>query len=213
MARNLRPTPSMVVACVALLVSLGGVGWAAVRLPAGSVGTKQLAADSVTSAKVKNGTLRRADFDPAQLPAGPAGPKGDKGEKGDTGERGATGPSDGYVDTNTGPVSFPAGTPTRVATLRLPDAGKYIVWSKVFLVRPNAGQPTDFSCALTGGGRSDIAVDSAPTGLFSTIADTLALDVDSATTVNLNCTGSGAGTANGATIAAVRVATLTSSTG
>jgi hypothetical protein len=32
----------MVVACMALLISLGGVSYAAIKLPANSVGTKQL---------------------------------------------------------------------------------------------------------------------------------------------------------------------------
>jgi hypothetical protein len=37
-----RPSPAMVVACMALLISLGGVSYAAIKLPANSVGTKQL---------------------------------------------------------------------------------------------------------------------------------------------------------------------------
>ena len=37
-----RPSPAMVVACTALLISLGGVGYSAIRLPANSVTTKCL---------------------------------------------------------------------------------------------------------------------------------------------------------------------------
>jgi hypothetical protein len=36
------PSPAMLVACVALVVALGGVGYAAAVLPAGSINTKQL---------------------------------------------------------------------------------------------------------------------------------------------------------------------------
>lgn len=71
----------MVVACLALLVALGGTSIAAVRLPRGSVGTLQLrtgavtnakvANNAVTSVKVRNRSLLRADFAPGQLPAGP----------------------------------------------------------------------------------------------------------------------------------------------
>jgi hypothetical protein len=94
-------------ATVALFVALGGSGYAAVRLAAGSVGSKQirngqvrgadLARNAVTSAKVKDGSLLAADFGAGQLPAGPAGAKGDTGPagaKGDTGATGTPGPAD-----------------------------------------------------------------------------------------------------------------------
>ncbi len=69
-----RLSPSMVVACLALLVALGGTSYAALRLPANSVGTAQLKNGAVTSVKVKAGSLLKRDFKPGQLPAGPAGP-------------------------------------------------------------------------------------------------------------------------------------------
>ena len=80
--RRLRtlPAPATVIASVALLLALGGTGVAAVTaLPRNSVGTAQLKANAVTSAKVRNGTLLRADFKPGQLPAGSAGPQGPPG--------------------------------------------------------------------------------------------------------------------------------------
>src|SRR5215213_10079735 len=48
-----RPSPSMVVALIALFVALGGVSYAAINLPANSVGTRQLKKDAITSAKIK----------------------------------------------------------------------------------------------------------------------------------------------------------------
>lgn len=92
-----RPSPAMVVAGAALLVALGGTSLAAVSaLPAGSVGTRQLkdhavtrsklAGDTVTAAKVANGSLLRVDFRPGQLPAGPAGPPGPQGAPGVVGD-------------------------------------------------------------------------------------------------------------------------------
>ncbi|HZO48776.1 MAG TPA: hypothetical protein VFB26_01400 [Gaiellaceae bacterium] len=107
-----RPSPAMIVACLALAVSLGGTGIAAVEaiVPKNSVGAAQLrnnavtsaklANNAVTSAKVRNGSLRRVDFAPGQLlagppgaqgPAGPAGPQGPKGDKGDKGDPGVIG--------------------------------------------------------------------------------------------------------------------------
>jgi len=55
------PSPSMIVACVALLVGLSGTGYAAFKLPR----------NSVTTAHVRDGTLLSRDFRAGQL--GPAG--------------------------------------------------------------------------------------------------------------------------------------------
>ena len=51
------PSPSMIVACIALFVALGGTSYAAVTLPANSVGTTQLKNSAVTGDKVKTATL------------------------------------------------------------------------------------------------------------------------------------------------------------
>jgi hypothetical protein len=92
-----RPSPAMVVACLALAVALGGTGYAAVSLPRNSVGTDQLRAGAVTSAKVQDFTLRRSDFRPGTLLRGarglpgPAGPTGAPGPAGPAGPAGAAG--------------------------------------------------------------------------------------------------------------------------
>ena len=52
-----RPSPAMVVACIALLVALGGTSYAIQALPNNSVGTKQLKNNAVTSKKIKNGAV------------------------------------------------------------------------------------------------------------------------------------------------------------
>jgi hypothetical protein len=88
---HLRPTPAMVVACAALFVSLGGVGYAAVALPANSVGTKQLKRNAVDSAKVKKHSLLKSDFKRGQLPRGPQGVQGIPGVPGAPGAKGDPG--------------------------------------------------------------------------------------------------------------------------
>jgi len=65
--KRLRPSPAMIVAIVALVLSLGGTSYAAIVLPAGSVGTKQLKKNAVVSSKVKNGSLTTADISQASL--------------------------------------------------------------------------------------------------------------------------------------------------
>lgn len=73
-----RITPSLVISILALIVALGGVSYAAIKIPKNSVGTKQLKRNAVTTAKlrnnsvnsnkVRNGTLRAGDFAAGVLP-------------------------------------------------------------------------------------------------------------------------------------------------
>ena len=95
-----RPSPAMIVACLALGVALGGTSYATVlnvpnnsvttakirngavttpKLKNGAVATSKLAASAVTSSQVRDGSLVSADFQPGQLPAGPQGPPGISG--------------------------------------------------------------------------------------------------------------------------------------
>jgi hypothetical protein len=77
-----RPSPALVVACVALAVALSGTSYAAFVLPANSVGSKQLrksavtnkklAKGAVTGAKVKDDSLRGADIRESRLGKVPA---------------------------------------------------------------------------------------------------------------------------------------------
>ena len=63
-----RPSPALVIACLALLASLSGTSYANVlKIPFNSVGTSQLRANAVVSSKVKNGSLLAIDFKDGQL--------------------------------------------------------------------------------------------------------------------------------------------------
>jgi hypothetical protein len=76
------PSPALVVASVALIVALGGTSYAALKLPKNSVGAKQIKSNAVTSAKIKNGTLKTTDFKANDAPEGPQGPQGPAGPSG-----------------------------------------------------------------------------------------------------------------------------------
>lgn len=82
-----RPSPAMVVACVALSVSLAGTSYATVTqvIPRNAVGPVQLKNNSVTSEKVRDFSLRLWDFKRGQLPRGPVGRAGPAGPPGPAG--------------------------------------------------------------------------------------------------------------------------------
>ncbi len=63
-----RITPSLVISIIALVVALGGVSYAAIRIPKNSVGARQLKKNAVNTVKVKDRSLLRRDFRPGQLP-------------------------------------------------------------------------------------------------------------------------------------------------
>jgi hypothetical protein len=110
-ARRMLPRPSTVLALVALAVALGGTGYAATLLPAGSVGTAQLKNGAVISSKVKNGSLRAADFAPGELPAGAQGPQGPAGSAGPQGPAGPAGPQGPKGDSGASGSQGPQGPP------------------------------------------------------------------------------------------------------
>jgi hypothetical protein len=58
----------MVIALLALILSIGGTSWAAFKLPRGSVTTASIRNGAITSSKVKDGSLRTRDFAPGALP-------------------------------------------------------------------------------------------------------------------------------------------------
>jgi Collagen triple helix repeat (20 copies) len=91
-----------VTSLMALFVALGGGAYAATVLEPDTVGPKHLKRGAVTSAKVRNETLRMADMRPGVKAAlkgapgatglpGPTGPKGDPGAQGPQGIQGQQG--------------------------------------------------------------------------------------------------------------------------
>ena len=100
------PSPAIVIASLALLLSLTGTAVASVlitgaQIKNNTVGTLDLKNNDVRSADVRNngltsldvmnGTLKAIDFAPGQLPAGPAGPAGQQGPAGPQGAPGLAG--------------------------------------------------------------------------------------------------------------------------
>jgi hypothetical protein len=160
--RRARPSPSMVVAFIALLVAMGGTGYAAAVLAPNSVGTQQLkkgavkgrdiGKNAVTSRKVKNRSLLAVDFKAGQLPAGAQGAQGQQGPQGPPGQRG---PSDAFQTAAAGPVALGAAS-TELLTFDLPSAGSYVLSSKVYINNDGAGDAF-VNCTTAVGTSSDLA--------------------------------------------------------
>src|SRR3954451_4286537 len=95
-----RPSPAMLVALTALVVSLGGNSYAAVTLAKNSVTSKSikdgqvkrvdLARNAVGSDQVADSSLLARDIKAGQLPAGLQGPSGTQGPAGAVGPKGVT---------------------------------------------------------------------------------------------------------------------------
>ena len=103
----------MVVACLALAVSLSGAAYAvSTALPRNSVGPTQLKANAVNSGKVKNRSLRAVDFATGQIPTGPQGPAGAAGPQGPPGSSALQQISSAGPSNSTGSKSFQVDCPS-----------------------------------------------------------------------------------------------------
>jgi hypothetical protein len=189
-----------IVAVTALAVAVLGatpVGHAAAKLvlPAGSVGAKQLKADSVTGAKVKDGSLSSVDFKAGALPAGPQGPKGDPGPQGTPGATGDTGaqgiqgiqgvkgdpgPSHAWSKVASGAtITATSNFGTKVIQLVLPQ-GDYVFSAKLEVEAPGLNVPLEtVECMLAtdgGGGGYDYAEGTVASSAYGpTLVATLAM--------------------------------------
>lgn len=90
-----RVTYANVMSTLGVFIALGGTSYAAVKLPADSVGNKQLRDAAVTSQIIRDGAVTSADLAPGAVAAGPRGPKGSTGERGPQGASGLA-PAEGW---------------------------------------------------------------------------------------------------------------------
>lgn len=137
-----RPRHSTVVAYLALFVSLGGTGYAAIKLPANSVGSREIKPRSVQTSDLaantrltkKNIVFRQAVTDVVLDPNTQAvvdalagavkGEKGDPGAAGATGAQGPAGPANVTVRTAVGPD---VGQGSDTGTTARCEAGEKVV--------------------------------------------------------------------------------------
>jgi len=146
-----RPSPALVVACIALLVALGGTSIAAVtQVPKNSVGANQLKSNAVTTPKIKNAAVNASKIANNAVVAAKIASNAVTGPKiaanAVTGEKIADGsiaaadlasgvlpaPSAAFARFVNGPVPVPDAI-AEIANLSIPAAGAYVISSKVVL--------------------------------------------------------------------------------
>ena len=108
------PSPAMVVACIALAVALGGTSYAAIRLPANSVGTTQLKRGAVTAVKVRGNSLTGSQINEERLAKVPSARMADGATVAETAEaaREAARAPVTRLDYQSAVVALPAGVVT-----------------------------------------------------------------------------------------------------
>lgn len=102
--RRRRPSPALIIALLALFVSLSGTGYAAITITGsnvknGSLSSVDIKNNSITSADIKNGSLQFRDFRSGELPTagGGRGGNGSQGTQGAQGAPGAAGSALGFA--------------------------------------------------------------------------------------------------------------------
>jgi hypothetical protein len=146
--KRLVPSPSLVIAGVALLLVLGGTAYAATKLPR----------NSVTTVQVKNHSLLARDFKAGQLPRGPAGPPGPAGPAGAAGPSGAASIKwalvrpDGGIAAQSGGITLAAKPSAGTYILRIGSTvtGKAVIASAGYAGDSSGGRET--SAGPCGGG-------------------------------------------------------------
>jgi len=121
-------TYANVMSTIAVFLALGGTSYALAR---NSVGNRELKASSVTSGKIRNGTIAKKDI----APAARGGARGPRGPEGAAGAMGARGPSEAWVArTPSLALSGQANVPTVVGKLDNLPAGDYVLSSGAQIV-------------------------------------------------------------------------------
>lgn len=184
-----RPSPAMVIAMIALIATLGGVGYAAkkkkkkFKLKNGAVTTKKIKNNAVTEPKIADGAVATLKLAP--------------------GER-----SGGFFSKQDAATPLPAATDTTVATLSLPAGANYQVTAQTSL-SGDAATNNPVECSLKDDGATLTAA-SAFTNLAATYQDSVSLTwFADGGSVTLSCNPTIASQARNRVLAATRVNSVT----
>jgi hypothetical protein len=216
MPRFRPPSPALCVALLGLFVALGGTTWAAVALPARSVGTVQLKHAAVTGDKVKDHSLTGDDIRLATLGTVPAAGHATSADyatraaSADLATRATSADSAGaaYSTHFENGVGVPL-VPAVMATLHVP-AGSYVLTAKGQVDTVNTTSIVE--CDLVAGADKDVSfVQGSASHASQILVNSLVHAAPSAETVSLTCTGfMSSGSLSEVRLTAVRVGSVTS---
>ena len=156
-----RPSPALVVASLALFMSLGGAGYAATQLPSNSVGTSQLRNNAVSYKKIQPGAVGTVRANLKQLQARVSKTCGANTAisaiaQSGTPTCGSTLPAETGTTSNTASVPTTATTPTTVTSGTLPTGSSYLAFANPTITATGAGGAGNaarvrVTCTLTVG--------------------------------------------------------------
>jgi hypothetical protein len=160
---------------VALFLSLGGVGYASVFLPNGSVGNAQLRNDAVSYAKIAPGSVGIVRANTGQLQVRVSGACGTGTAIGSINSIGKVTcntalPAEFGTTNNTESLPTTATTPVTVATLSLPAGGTYLAFANpaVTVTGTGTNARVTVSCTLTVGSNTEVRTATVDTGTATT---------------------------------------------
>lgn len=181
-----RPSAALVISCVALFVALGGVGYAAIQLPANSVGNAQLKngsvgnwklkANSVGTKKIINGSVgaKQVNSSQVQLRIGTTCPTGALKAISPSGSVTCTPSLPNEVGTSAKAVTLGTSA-TSVATQSLAAGSSYLVLAYPHAVisgTAGAAQRVEVDCTLSVPPATNTATST------TTTTKSLAVDID-----------------------------------
>lgn len=149
-----RATYANVMSTVAVFLALGGGAYAITKLPAKSVGAKQIQKSAVVSSKVKDKSLLGKDFKPGELAQGKAGDQGLPGAQGPPGPTASS-----FSSHAPAAVSITSGSQSETQVMELTDGssggllkigfnGRILVNASIFLRNSDQNAPSNVSCRL-----------------------------------------------------------------
>jgi hypothetical protein len=156
-----RPSASMLVAMIAVVLACGGTATAAKKL----LGSADIKNNSLTTSDVKNGTLGTTDLSAAAKKslkgnagakgatgaagtAGAPGAKGDQGAQGIQGVQGPIGPSNVFVASDDSEFVDEAVSDSDILLTKTIPVGKYSFVAKLSLMDDSGGNAGDPKCSV-----------------------------------------------------------------
>jgi hypothetical protein len=211
-----RPSPALVVACVALFVALSGVSFAAVEatVPNNSVGSAQLKSNAVVAAKIASNAVVAAKIASNAVTSAKIASNAVNSAKVADGTLTAADFASGVVPAPVvafarflnGPIVVPVSA-TTLGSLTIPDAGSYVLWAKAYLTGSLSGT---VSCTLQAQSDFDQSQAAPSSGSPAGVSLLVVHTYSAAGTADFQCSGSVPGyTANFIKISAIKVASVT----